>query len=332
MPPLIRAVHDLSLTARVLRPRPLLYADGANAAADRPAHVRAASGVSWAGGALAVIQDDAAFVALADPATGLARAVALPAAEGGVRQFDDARGNKALKLDLECCTALRDGDDELLLALGSGSSPMRERVVTLRWVAGDAAPRVEVVDASGWYALLRRETAFAGSELNVEGCAAAGGALRLFNRGNGAPRNHLSPVNATCDVDLAALLAWLRAPSASPPPAPSSVRQYDLGMMDGVPLTFTDAAAHGGRMLYTAAAEDSPDAVRDGPVAGAALGIIAPDGTARYAGIVDADGARFAGKVEGLLMRDARSGWIVIDRDEPATPSQLWDVELAGSW
>jgi len=103
-------------------------------------------------------------------------------------------------------------------------------------------------------------------------------------------------------------------------------------MMDGVPLTFTDAAVYGGRMLYTAAAEDSPDAVRDGPVAGAALGVIAPGGSARYAEIVDADGARFAGKVEGLLMRDARTGWIVIDRDEPATPSQLWEVELQGSW
>jgi hypothetical protein len=83
--PILRALHDPALTARVVRSVPLFYAHGADPAHDRPAHVRSASGLLRAGSRLAVIQDDANFVALADPATGWARAIALPAGEGGLR-------------------------------------------------------------------------------------------------------------------------------------------------------------------------------------------------------------------------------------------------------
>ena len=42
--------------------------------------------------------------------------------------FDDVRGNKKLKLDLEACIVLPDGR---LVAFGSGSSPQREKIVTV---------------------------------------------------------------------------------------------------------------------------------------------------------------------------------------------------------
>src|SRR5829696_7409339 len=120
----IRARHDPALTARVVRSVPLLYAEGACAPLDRPAHVRSASGIARVAGRVAVIQDDANFVALIDPETGFAHAVTLPAGEGGVRQFDDLRGNKRFKLDLECCVTVDDDDgQEMLLAFGSGSLP-----------------------------------------------------------------------------------------------------------------------------------------------------------------------------------------------------------------
>lgn len=96
------------VSARILRTTPLRYAEGADPALDRPAHVRAASAVARVGGRLAIVQDDANFVALVDPATGLAEAVTLPAGEGGLRQFDDLRGNKRFKLDLESCVLLED--------------------------------------------------------------------------------------------------------------------------------------------------------------------------------------------------------------------------------
>ncbi|HEX8244150.1 MAG TPA: hypothetical protein VF541_11655, partial [Longimicrobium sp.] len=197
----------------MVRSVPLLYADGADPALDRPAHVRAASGAVLAGGRLAVVQDDANFIALVDPGTGRAAAVTLPAGEGGARQFDDLRGNKRFKLDLESCELLGDGDGrEMLVAFGSGSTPLRERIVVARGLDG-AEPQIEIVDASALYALLRAETDFAGSELNVEGAAKVGGVLRLFNRGNGAPHGDLRPVNAKCDLALDALHAFLRDPT-----------------------------------------------------------------------------------------------------------------------
>lgn len=328
----IHARPDPSLAARVVRSVPLLYAEGADAALDRPAHVRAASGMARVGGRVAVVQDDANFIALADPETGRAAAVALPAGHGGARQFDDVRGNKRWKLDLESCVAMRDEvGRELLVAFGSGSSPQRERIVLTRDLGAGGDAEVAVVDASALYALLRAEAAFAGSELNVEGAAVAReGVLRLFNRGNGAPHGDLRPVNATCDLDAAALLAFLRDPTRLPP-GPRDVTRYTLGDVDGFPLTFTDAAAYGDALLYTAAAEDSPDAVQDGPVAGSAIGVIR-GGEARFAVVVNEDGSRFARKIEGILPHAPGRAWIVIDRDDPSVPSELSAVVLEGDW
>jgi hypothetical protein len=330
MPPIVRARLDSTLAARVVRSVPLLYADGADPALDRPAHVRAASGMAPVGDRVAVVQDDANFIALADPETGRAAAVTLPAGEGGARQFDDLRGNKRWKLDLESCELLRNGDGrEMLIAFGSGSSPMRERIVLAR-ALDSAAPEVAIVDASALYARLRGETDFAGSELNVEGAAKVGGVLRLFNRGNGAPHGDLRPVNATCDLDLDALLAFL-ADLTLPPPMPQNVVQYAIGEVDGFPLTFTDAAAWDNAILFTAAAEDSPDATRDGPVAASAIGIIR-GGEARWCVVRNADGSRYAGKIEGILPREGGRAWVVIDRDDPRTPSELSEVVLEGEW
>jgi hypothetical protein len=295
--------------------------------------VRSASGLLCAGHRLAVIQDDANFVALADPATGQASVIALPAGEGGLRQFDDVRGNKHFKLDLESCVMLDDpAGGETLVAFGSGSTAFREKIVVIRGIESNG-PDVRVVDASALYALLRAETGFAGSELNVEGAALTDGALRLFNRGNGAPRDGLLPVNATCDLALSEFLAFIDDPSAAPPPPPRGVTQYDLGAISGLALTFTDAAEWGGRVLYTAAAEASPDATRDGPVAGCAIGII-HRGEARFAVVETTGGDRYAGKIEGILPRAERPGhlWTVIDRDDPAAASELLEVELGGAW
>ncbi|HEU4880634.1 MAG TPA: hypothetical protein VFT45_00275 [Longimicrobium sp.] len=329
----IVARHDPSLRARIVRTVPLVYADGADAALDRPAHVRAGSGLAWIGGALAVMQDDANFLALADPATGLCRAVTLPAGEGGLRQFDDERGNKRFKLDLEACVAVPDGrGGEMLVGFGSGSSPRRERVLLAEGL-GEADTRIELRDASGFYARLREAAEFAGSEMNVEGAAWRGGRIVLLNRGNGAPGYACGPVDALCEIDWPALRAHLDDPAAHPPPSPQSIVTYDLGSIDGCPLGFTDAAAFGDALVYTATAEASPNAVDDGPVAGSAVGIIGVDGEARIAVLEDAGGVRFDGKVEGVA-RGTRPDtlYVVVDRDDPHSPSELCEVELSGDW
>jgi hypothetical protein len=280
------------------------------------------------------VQDDANFVAVVADAGARVRAIALPAGHEGRRQFDDDRGNKAHKLDLEACVATEHDGDVLLLALGSGSSTRREQVALLGgWRDGD--PTVRVVHAPRLYAALRDEPAFAGSELNVEGAILAGDVLRLFGRGNGAARDGAEPVNATCDLDWPALLAHLRDP-AHPPPRPADVRRYLLGTLDGIALGFTDAAAwRDGRTLFSAAAEDSPDTVRDGRVSGSAIGVIEPSGAVRWTPLTDAHGASLAVKVEGLLPdADDDDGrlWVVVDADDPDAASELVEVRLEGEW
>ena len=345
------AVQDRALRARVVGRRPLCYTAGANAALDRPGHVRAGSDAEWVGPWLVVVQDDSSFFALVDPDEGRVVGIPMPAGPGGARQFDDARGNKPDKLDLEAVVSIPQGPDgAVVLAVGSGSAARREAIVLLRGLGGTGLPTaadVEVLTLSRFYAQLRDAAAFAGSELNVEAAVYLGpaphGFLRLFNRGNGASQGGRGPVNATCDISWSALAAHLGAHDRASPPFPRDIVQYDLGVTDGHPLAFTGAALGPGAgdmrrsIVYTAAAEASPDATRDGPVAGCAVGVIAegPDGIrARWALLEDADGGRFDGKVEGITLRpgDPMRAHVVLDRDAPDEPAELCDVMLEGPW
>ena len=52
----------------------------------------------------------------------------------------------------------------------------------------------------------------------VTASGVVGGAVRLFNRGNGAPAGPLLPLNASCDLDLGAFLAYLDGRGESPEP------------------------------------------------------------------------------------------------------------------
>ena len=311
----------------------LHYAAGADLAFDRPANVRSASSLAWVPGGIALIQDDANFIGVFDPAGERTRAIALPPGHEGLRLFDDRRGNKAYKLDLEACVAVEHEGDTLLLALGSGSTRRREYVVLVRGWATER-PDVESLHVPRLYEALRAEQAFSGSELNVEGAVLEGDRLRLFGRGNGAPRDGVLPVNATCELDWTAFLAHLLAPDRNPHPVPRNVVRYDLGTLEGVPLGFTDATLWRGGTLYTAAAEESPDAIRDGRVVGSVIGTLGDGGATQWAPLTDVSGRLFASKVEGVVVsRDASDRlFVVVDADDPDAGSLLCTVRLRGDW
>ncbi|HEY0777459.1 MAG TPA: hypothetical protein VGD56_05775 [Gemmatirosa sp.] len=352
--PLVVARPDPGLSARVEREVPLFYADGADPALDRPAYVRAGSGLARvhtpAGLRLAVVQDDANFIALVHPVSGRAECVTLPAGPDGRRLFEVGRGNKLDKMDLESCLVLPDPERAgaaMLVALGSGALAVRERIVVVRGLdaRGAAGAEVRVVDASRLYALLRGIAEFAGAEMNVEGAARVGAAdgavVRLFSRGNGAAAAQTAAGagggSATCDIDAEAFAAYLLDPANTPVPPPTRVVRYDLGAIDGEALGFTDAmpwaTPRGEGVLYTAAAERSVNAIEDGPVAGSVLGVIDADGGARWAPLVEASGARFTRKAEGVARGDAPGRvWIVLDVDDPAQPAVLCEVVLDGAW
>jgi len=330
MSPQIIALQDRRLTAVVLSMTPLWYTAGADRATDRPAQVRAGSSLAWFGPRLAVVQDDACFVALVDPWRGQVDALALPAGEGGLRQFDDRRGNKRFKPDFEACAVLPWAGVEAFLAFGSGSSGQRESVAVV-----EASGQARIYQAGGLYAHLRAAKTFSGSELNVEGAVFADGLLRLFNRGNGAVRDGLPPCDASGELSAAELEAYLRDPGQCPVPELRGIVQYDLGRVAGSRLTFTDAmATTDGGFLYIAAAEDSIDVLTDGRVAGSAVGVVDQAQGCRWIELREADGGLFAAKVEGVCAVPGRKDrlYMVIDEDDPARPSQLCEIALAGPW
>jgi hypothetical protein len=330
MIPHTTALQDPRLTATVLARTPLFYRLGPNPATDRPEQVRAGSSLTWFRERLAVIQDDACFVALIDPELGAVDALRLPPGERGVRQFDDRRGNKAFKPDYEACAVLPWGQDAALLAFGSGSSNWRESVAVIDAATGES----RIYAAAGLYARLRETQAFSGSELNIEGAYFAHGRVYLFNRGNGAVRDGLLPRDASCELEAAELEAYLLNPDKRPVPTLANIRQYDLGRLDGNQLTFTDAMAMDQGFLYVAAAEDSPDAVSDGQVTGSAVGVMDNSGRCRWTELREPHGGLFPAKVEGVCAVPGREDrlYVVIDEDDPDRPSELCEIALSGPW
>lgn len=313
---------DTTQIVTVYQQIPMLYLAGPDPATDRPEHVRAASGLDWFAGRLAIIQDDANFVALLDPAQNLCQVITLPAGYGNLRQFDDQRGNKKWKLDLEACLTIP-GRPEQFLAFGSGSAPGRDWLVRIE--ADTLA--VTLYQLSDFYHQLRHTPHFSGRELNLEGVVwLPNGRLRFFQRGNGRP----PAIDATAEVSWSHFWAHIQDPSNTPPPPLENIRQYDLGQLDGCRLTFTDATQHNGQVYFTASAEDSPDAVQDGPVVGSVLGRIASDGAAEWWRLCNPAGQPITDKVEGLVLdpHQPGRGYLTIDPDDPGRASELYHIAL----
>ena len=327
--PFRTARPDPRLTATLGGRKPLFYEEGPSHAEDRPAFVRAASGLAWLEGAVAVIQDDAGFVGLYGR-DGCVRAAALPRGPGGRRRFEERLGNKRNKLDLEACVTVPGKSGQLLLAFGSGSTRERERVLLLD-LAEESSARV--LSVPKLFSQIRSALDLGEGELNLEGAVIVQDRIRLFQRGNGIKRPRNAPPNATVDFELARLLAWLDA-GATEAPALTATCDYDLGAIGGVCYGFTDAAVFGdNRVLFVAAAEDSPDAVRDGEVLGTRVGVIDED-AARFTDLRDESGALACLKAEGVLAdpEDSRKAWIVLDPDDPDRPAELCELLLSGPW
>ncbi len=289
--------------------RPLTYASPVPVA-DLPAHVRAASAIRRQGARTVIVQDDVNAFAVLDLPGGATRPVLLPAGAGGARVFDDVRGNKKRKMDLEACAALPDGR---LVAFGSGSSPVRERIAVLD-PQGDGT---EVIEPTEMYRCLRALASSRGAALNIEGAAVLGRHLWLAQRGHG--RHAATPWNALIGFDLDMLLDVLAARVTIP--LVRSIIDIDLGVAaTGIAFGFTDVATTvDGRLAFLACAEDSTDALSDGPVDGCRFGWVDVAGQAIATDVLEADGRPTQSKLEGLEGRpgDDRAFDVVADMDRP---------------
>jgi hypothetical protein len=226
-----------------------------------PAHLSAASGLVQHRGRLYVVADDELGLGLFDLA-GDARGRWFALFDGVLPAGHASR--KAAKPDLESLLLwpTRDGGGELL-ALGSGSAARRHRAVRVTLdAAGEPQGEAQSIELSELHAGLAAHFA----QPNIEGAFIDGDDFCLLQRGHAG-----EPVNACVRYPLRAVDAWLRG--AGTCPAIGSIRRYELGTLQGVPLSFTDGTAlPGGGWLFCAAAEATVDAVADGPCRGSAVG------------------------------------------------------------
>ena len=277
--------------------------------------VRAASAVVPFGGGWLVVQDDATHAAWLR--AGSVDPVRVVDAVDGLEVFSEVAGTKHLKPDFEAACAVTVDGVEAALLLGSGSSPARMRASLLRLDAA-GAPYVMILELTLVYRAVAAALGVAEDQLNLEGACVLGDRLRWFQRANvavGAP-------SVCADVDLAALLAATAGPVGP-------VRHYDLGRVRGVALAITDAVPVGdGLVLVSAVAEDTPNAIDDGPVVAAALALLDDFGVRA---VVELPGAP---KVEGLAVIEPTGDGVrvvaVVDADDPAAPSAQLKIRV--SW
>ena len=284
--------------------------------------VRAASAVARLGDGWLVAQDDATAAAWVR-GTSVTRLRLLPPVESR-DVFAEADGTKHLKPDVEACCQVEVAGAAGVLLLGSGSAAARMRAVLV--LLDGPEPRVEVADLTSLYAEVASVLGLALDDLNLEGACRLGDRLRWFQRGVGT-----RVPSGSVDLDLDALLAYVVGGAAAP--SVGDPRRYDLGEVEGVGLTVTDAVAlPDGRVLVSAAAEDTPNNVDDGPVVGTALVLLDDDGVLAVAPLPEPDGEPL--KVEGLALEEVLADGLrlraVVDADDPEVPSD--ELVLRVTW
>jgi hypothetical protein len=282
--------------------------------AGRPAHLSAASGVVRRATYVYVIGDDELHLGVFDISSGrpghLQRVL-----EGELPDGHEERSKD--KPDLEALTLLPPFEGNpygALLGLGSGSGPRRDRgFVCALGADGGLADEPREISLEPVYSLLREHVA----ELNVEGAATMGDRLWLLQRGNSEVGSNL-----VAELSLDEVMRSLRDDLTIDAHELEGVRGYDLGEIEGVELTFSDATPIAERLLvFTASAE-----AEDGTIRGSVVGTLDLDGSVRRLRTID---RRW--KVEGVhaaIDTGVLDFTFVCDQDDPDAPSPLLSATM----
>ena len=286
----------------------------------RAAHISAASGVARRGDYVYVIGDDELGLGvfrLSKEAPGALR----PVLHGELSPEYDRR--KKEKPDLEALTLLPPFAGHpfgTLLGLGSGSNPQRERGFVWALAAdGSLDGEPTELHLSPLYEQLRESA----HELNIEGASALGDRLWLFHRGN-TEQGH----NIVAEVPLDDFIAGVQEDGRIACGEDVRIRAYELGELDGVPLTFSDATPLADELVvFTASAEPGSDPHgTDGEIRGSVVGMIDGDGRVQRLRTIDRKW-----KVEGVYASvDARviDFLFVCDQDDPDIASPLLSAAM----
>ncbi|MBA2349532.1 MAG: hypothetical protein H0V81_14695 [Solirubrobacterales bacterium] len=270
-----------------------------------------ASGVVRRGDHVYVIGDELLELAcfrLSDPGPGTLR----KALAGELSADPGERAGQ--KADLEALTVLppvAGAPFGTLLGLGSGSGPGRDRAFAWTLTCdGGLAGEPRPIDLGPVYRLLGEQI----DHLNVEGACVMGQRLWLLHRGN-----HSDTPNAVAELSLADVMESVHGDQTIDVVELAAIRSYDLGELDGIEVTFSDATPLGDEVLvFTASAEaqDDSDEIR-----GSVVGTIDVDGHVQRMRTIDRQH-----KVEGVhatLDTGVLDLLFVCDQDDPELVSPL---------
>jgi hypothetical protein len=194
-----------------------------------------------------------------------------------------------------------------ICAMGSGSTPQRMRGALIDLDTGN----VTLLDLQPLFAAL----ALLVTEINLEGGVVRDDRLLLFNRGNTA-----TPETRIFETALAAVTGGEVVEVAV-------VKTLALPMIDGVPLTVTDACSLGDdQFLLSAVAEVTDDSYADGDILGAAIILLNA-----HLDVLAIEPLEPTLKIEGIAARRTATGaelLCVSDADDPDTPSSLYSATL----
>jgi len=236
--------------------------------------IPSASAVEVINGNIYIVGDDSSFLYVLKYDLTVLAEVPLYQAKA-----EDLTGNRILKkkkADLECITKLTINGYPHLLILGSGSkSPRRDVAFLVKlptpYNRKHLAWEISLIK---WYSFLRMNEEVTGPNgvLNFEAAATTDEYLYVFNREN----------NAALRFDLPEFIEFIQGHTDSVPFP--TVIPTELPEIDGIRSGFSGADYFDNKLFFTAAAENTSNAIDDGAIMGSAVGILSFNGEEKTRG------------------------------------------------
>ncbi|MBA9076645.1 DUF6929 family protein [Rufibacter quisquiliarum] len=292
--------------------------------------IPSASGIERVGNQFYVIGDDSPYLFCLNAQYEIIQKTALLASSA----LQNGRIPKPVKPDLEAITSLALEGQPYLLVLGSGSTDKRNHAYLVP-ISSQGAGAPQAISLASLYKSLSTDTAVVGgASLNIEGVAADEEYLYLLHRFS--PQGH----NAVLIYTMASVSPFLQGRAAAP--KPYKVQTWALPDLENIKTGFSGvASALGGKLLFTASAEETPNAVLDGEVYGSMVGWLnvyhtsapQPSRPSLVSPITEANGTSYKGKIESISVlknTSERSLTAVAVADSDDGLSEL--IELEFNW
>jgi hypothetical protein len=225
--------------------------------------VPSASGMEIIDGVIYVVGDNSPYLFILDQTLKVINKIEL-------YKHDDSSSDvlpKAFKPDLECMAKLTINNYKHLLIMGSGSkSPYRDVAILVKLPTNyNRKHMVMVLQMGDLYSLLRSNDEIVGSgQLNLEGAATSKESLILFNRSSGGSKN------VALYFKLEEFIEYLQGHTEMTPfPV---IYQNELPSINKISGGFSGADVYDEKLFFTAAVENTPNAIDDGEVLGSFVG------------------------------------------------------------